>query len=71
LDQNTKQPIEGAVVFLNWQSEIVNFEIASGPPIYLDETVTDKNGYFSFSDSPPVNVNMSLEWEATHPLWAL
>ncbi len=68
LDQNTKQPIHGVVVFLNWQSEIVNFEIASGPPIYLDETVTDTNGYFSFPDSPPINVNMSTRVRSHAPI---
>jgi hypothetical protein len=61
LDKQTGQPIEGAVVFVHWQSEIVKFEIAGGPPVYLNEVVTDKNGVFKFENSPPQTVKLSTK----------
>jgi hypothetical protein len=67
IDNETKLPIEGAVVFVHWQSELVGFEIAGGPSVYLDETVTEKDGYFRFEDSPPLNVKSSMRLRSHAP----
>jgi hypothetical protein len=67
VNQETQEPIEGVVVFINWQSELINFEIFYGPPVYLAETKTNKEGYFEFDDSDPIIVKRSSSFENYAP----
>jgi hypothetical protein len=67
VNQDTQEPIEGVVVFINWQSELVSFESFYGPPVYLAETKTNKEGYFEFDDSDPIIVKRSSSFENYAP----
>lgn len=67
VNQQTQEPIEGVVVFVNWQSELINFETFYGPPVYLAETITNKEGYFEFGDSDPIIVKRSSGFENDAP----
>ncbi len=67
VNQQTQEPIEGVVVFINWQSELVSFESFYGPPVYLAETKTNKGGYFEFDDSDPIIIKRSSRFENYAP----
>ena len=60
INERTKQPIEGAIVFVHWQSEILKFERYPGPSVYVEETITDKMGQFRFETSPYINTKSSI-----------
>ena len=60
INERTKQPIEGAIVFVHWQSEIFSFERYLGPTVYVKETITDKMGRFRFETSSYIKTKSSI-----------
>ena len=60
INERTKQPVEGAIVFIHWQSEIRKFERYLGPSVYVAETITDKMGRFRFETSSYIKTKSSI-----------
>lgn len=60
VDADTNQPIEGAVVYVNWQAIdrhsalIQAFDVG---PLYATETTTDKQGHFILPKGGPIKVD--------------
>jgi hypothetical protein len=67
-DAETKQPISGAVVVVQWAKR---FPLGDTPTHYhrLEETATDANGHFEISACPGINMNPFL-WIDTHHVFA-
>jgi len=74
VDAETNQPIEGAVVYVNWQaidrqsSLIQAFDVE---PLYATETITDKQGYFILPKGGPIKVDKLDELTPNAPTIAV
>jgi hypothetical protein len=63
VDAATKQPLEGVNIVAHW---VVNFGIegGQGTDLMLMETISDRNGRYSFPAWGPEQVPGNLPWEA-------
>jgi hypothetical protein len=48
IDLVTQKPISNVVVSIQWNVKFIGLWSGSNFPLYIDETVTDQNGYFKF-----------------------
>lgn len=48
IDLVTQKPIPNVVVSIRWDVKFIGLWSGSNFPLYMDETVTDQNGYFKF-----------------------
>jgi hypothetical protein len=58
VDADTNQPIEGAVVYVNWQAidRTLGFQAVDVGPLYATETTTDKQGKYTLPSGGPIKV---------------
>jgi hypothetical protein len=60
VDADTNQPIEGAVVYVNWQAIDRHsgfIQAVDVGPLYATETTTDKEGHFVLPKGGPIKVD--------------
>jgi hypothetical protein len=66
VDAETKQPLEGVIVRVQWDKYFGSIEIMGSSPFIIEETVTDSNGRFYFPEweqrVPGGILTSSLDW---------
>jgi|WetSurMetagenome_2_1015567.scaffolds.fasta_scaffold50404_2 hypothetical protein len=62
IDKETKQPLEGVIVLIEWEIMTHNFvETTGSAPFVVEETVTDQNGHFFFPKWETIKIKGSLD----------